>query len=135
MICAGEAHSLVTSGKMGEIWSFGNGVFGKLGNGGEGDEVVPRLIEALNRVVVNQVAAGGEHSMALTREGDVFTWGLGGHGQLGHDNQRNQDVPKRVEGLTNVMDIAAGSMHSLSVGGGGGSVHVGRKPRRPVGAG
>jgi alpha-tubulin suppressor-like RCC1 family protein len=94
-------------------------MFGKLGHGGEGDEAVPRLIEALNHVVVKQVAAGAYHSMVLTRDGDVFTWGYGYFGQLGHGNTGDQLVPKRVEGLTNVMDIAAGSSHGLAVVEGG----------------
>jgi alpha-tubulin suppressor-like RCC1 family protein len=120
MISAGCGSSLVTSGKIGEILSFGDGEFGKLGHGGEGNEMVPRLIEALNHVAVKQVAAGGVHSMVLTRDGDVFTWGYGGvGGQLGHGNMDSNLVPKRVEGLTNVTDIAAGSFHSLAVGGGG----------------
>jgi alpha-tubulin suppressor-like RCC1 family protein len=89
------------------------------GTGGEGDEAVPRLIEALNHVVVKHVAAGGYHSMVLTRDGDVFTWGWGSHGQLGHGNTGDQLVPKRVEGLTNVTDIAAGDYHGTAVGEGG----------------
>jgi alpha-tubulin suppressor-like RCC1 family protein len=109
----------VTTGKEGEIWSFGSGEVGKLGHGGEENEAVPRLIEALNHVVVKQVAAGGHHSMVLTRDGDVFTWGDGYYGQLGHGNTDSQSVPKRVEGPNNVADIAARSNHSLAVGEGG----------------
>ena len=73
MISAGGNHSLVTTGKIGESWSFGGGCWESLGHGGKGNEAVPRLIEALNRVVVRQVAAGTYHSMALTRGGDVLT--------------------------------------------------------------
>jgi hypothetical protein len=86
MISAGECHSLVTSGKAGKTWSFGKGEDGMLGHGGPGNEAVPRLIEALNHVVVKQVAAGSDHSMVLTGGGDVFTWGWGYYGQLGHGN-------------------------------------------------
>jgi alpha-tubulin suppressor-like RCC1 family protein len=115
LISAGESHSLVTSG-TGKTWSFGRGAFGRLGHGGRGNEVVPRLIAALNHAVVKQVAAGMYHSMVLMRDGDVFTWGGGGCRQLGHGNKDNQLVPKRVEGLANVTDIAAGAAHSLAVG-------------------
>jgi alpha-tubulin suppressor-like RCC1 family protein len=123
MIGAGDHHSLVTPGKAGKTWSFGEGKFGSLGHaygwGGTGNEAVPRLIEALNRVVVKHVAAGGHHSMVLTRDGDVLPWGWGRFGQLGHGNTDKQLVPKRVEGLTNMTDIAAGSCHSLAVEEGG----------------
>jgi alpha-tubulin suppressor-like RCC1 family protein len=117
MVSAGGSHSLVTSGT--ETWSFGNGEFGTLGHGGTEDEAVPRLIEALNRVAVTQVAAGYSHSMVLTSAGDVWTWGRGDFGQLGHGNTDDQNVPKRVEGLTNTTDIASGRHHSLAVGEGG----------------
>ena len=57
--------------------------------------------------------------MVLTHDGGVFTWGFSAFGQLGHGNTADQTVPKRVEGLTNVTDIAAGSSHNLAVGEGG----------------
>jgi alpha-tubulin suppressor-like RCC1 family protein len=81
--------------------------------------VVPRLIEALNRVVVKQVAAGLFHSMVLTSEGGVLTGGDGDNGKLGHGNTDRQHEPKRVEDLTDVTYIAAGGDHSLAAGEGG----------------
>jgi alpha-tubulin suppressor-like RCC1 family protein len=119
LISAGETHSLVTSGKAGEIWTFGGGSAGALGHGGEGHEWVPRLIEALSGVAVKHVAAGGYHSMVLTRDGDVLTWGWGLYGQLGHGNTYDQLVPKQVESLANVTDIAAGRCHSMALVEGG----------------
>jgi alpha-tubulin suppressor-like RCC1 family protein len=117
MVSTGSSHSLVTSGK--ETWSFGSSVFGMLGHGGEANEAVPRLSDALHRVAVPQVAAGFFHSMVLPREGGVWTWGDGDDGRLGHGNTNRQQVPKRVGGLTNVTYSAAGGNHSLAVGEGG----------------
>ena len=38
------------------------------------------------------------HSLALTADGAVFTWGEGGHGCLGHEEDlSNQLLPKKVE--------------------------------------
>jgi alpha-tubulin suppressor-like RCC1 family protein len=119
MISAGYQHSLATSGQIGEIWSFGGGSAGALGHGGEGNEWVPRLVDALSGVDVKHVVVGGGHSMVLARDGTVFTWGYGDEGQLGHGITDRQLVPKRVEGLTNVTDIAAGGHHSLATGDGG----------------
>ena len=117
MTSAGHAHSLVTSGT--ETWSFGWGRYGMLGHGGGEHEAVPRLIEALNCVVVKQVAVGDCHSKVLTTEGLVWTWGNGSRGQLGHGNTDHLDVPQRVGDLTNATDIASGGGHSLAVGEGG----------------
>jgi alpha-tubulin suppressor-like RCC1 family protein len=125
LISAGRSHSLVTSGKEAEIWSFGHGGWGMLGhgcveNGGAENEAVPRLIEALNRVAVKQVSAGEDQSMVLSSEGLVWTWGHWVNGRLGHARQHDiQRVPKQVEDLTDVTYIAAGSSHSLVVGEGG----------------
>jgi alpha-tubulin suppressor-like RCC1 family protein len=138
LISAGESHSLVTSGKEGQTWSFGDNSYGKLGRGSEAteaNEVVPRLIEALSRAVVRQVAAGADHSMVLTRDaGEVWTWGSGRSGRLGHGNTESQRLPKLVEGVApggsggqalggapldhhwaRVISIAAGYDHSLAV--------------------
>jgi alpha-tubulin suppressor-like RCC1 family protein len=89
------------------------------GTGSRGSETVPRLIEALNRVVVVKVVAGDARSMALTRDGGVFSWGCGMWGKLGHGDVADQHVPKRVEVLTDVTDIAGGSSHSIAVTTGG----------------
>ena len=62
--------------------------------------------------------------MAVTNDGDVYTWGCGWGGRLGHGAGQEfvnpgQGVPKKVEGLCNVTDIAAGEVHALAVTGGG----------------
>jgi alpha-tubulin suppressor-like RCC1 family protein len=112
MASAGGTHSLVTSGTVGGgIWCFGKR------HGGEGIERVPRQVEALSRMAVTHVAAGYLHSAVLTREGSVFTWGDGYLGQLGHGNEDNQLLPKRLEELTDVTYIAVGAHHNLAVSG------------------
>ena len=47
-----------------------------------------------NKVV--QIACGSEHSMAVTSGGDLYSWGWGEHGNLGHGSNTNQMVPTRV---------------------------------------
>ena len=83
MVAGGEGPSLVVS-SGGNVHSFGDGVHGGLGHGARLNELVPRQIEAFDRVTVVGVAAGAWHSMALTVGGDVYTWGRGGSGELGH---------------------------------------------------
>ncbi len=45
---------------------------------------LPKTIPALNAYRVVQVACGAQHSAAVTSHGDLFTWGRGLEGQLGH---------------------------------------------------
>ncbi|XP_039986682.1 probable E3 ubiquitin-protein ligase HERC6 [Xiphias gladius] len=67
-------------------------------------------------VPVIQVACGDGHSLALTKGGDVFSWGLNSHGQLGLGKEvSQQDTPVLVCALSGVAvtQIAAGATHTL----------------------
>jgi len=49
-----------------------------------------------------QIAAGGAHSAAVTAQGDLYTWGKGRYGRLGHGDSDDQTRPKLVEALKGV---------------------------------
>ena len=44
----------------------------------------PTLVTALSGRRVVCIAAGSNHSAAVTEEGTVYTWGKGSYGRLGH---------------------------------------------------
>ncbi|ELR21140.1 BTB/POZ domain containing protein [Acanthamoeba castellanii str. Neff] len=58
----------------------------------------PKLVGGplLNKTIVH-VACGAQHMACVTDEGDVFTWGYGGRGALGHPNIRITGEPMLVE--------------------------------------
>ena len=57
-----------------------------------------RKVEAFTGQRVVAVSAGAYHSLAITADGAVFTWGKGEHGCLGHgEDLSNQLLPKKVE--------------------------------------
>ena len=58
------------------------------------------------------IAAGYRYTLALTTQGEVVGWGLGGPGTSGWPNCGQTTVPS---GLSNVVAIAAGSWHSLAL--------------------
>lgn len=45
---------------------------------------IPTRVEDLDEVNIVDVALGNHHSVALSENGVLFTWGSGGFGQLGH---------------------------------------------------
>ena len=115
-VACGLCHSLVRS-DVGSMWSFGDGWHSGLGHGSESKEVVPRLIAPLEKVQVVAVAAGSWHSMALSAEGRVFTWGRDGDGRLGHGDEETQLQPKSVAALADkhMLSVAAGDTHTLAL--------------------
>lgn len=44
------------------------------------------------------IAAGGAHSACVTSAGDLYTWGKGRYGRLGHSDSEDQLKPKLVRG-------------------------------------
>eukprot|EP00163_Fabomonas_tropica_P011463 TRINITY_DN2217_c0_g1_i4.p1 TRINITY_DN2217_c0_g1~~TRINITY_DN2217_c0_g1_i4.p1 ORF type:complete len:942 (+),score=137.88 TRINITY_DN2217_c0_g1_i4:429-3254(+) len=59
---------------------------------------LPERVAGISAVV--QVAAGSNHSVALTKGGRVFTWGDNARGQLGHGDRRRLYEPQFVERLS-----------------------------------
>lgn len=56
----------------------------------------PRVIESLRGIEVVDIAAGGAHSACITAAGDLYTWGKGRYGRLGHGDSEDQLKPKLV---------------------------------------
>lgn len=56
------------------------------------------MIESLRGVEVVDIAAGGAHSACITASGELYTWGKGRYGRLGHGDSEDQLKPKLVRG-------------------------------------
>ena len=61
------------------------------------------------------MAAGGKHTMVLSIDGSLYTFGYGCQGQLGHRNSKNVFKPQFVKDFQGkkIKQIAAGQNHSL----------------------
>ena len=62
------------------------------------------------------MSAAHNHSLALTADRAVWSWGLGTSGELGHGNQQRQLLPKKVEVFAGqrVVALSAGRIHSIA---------------------
>ena len=74
----GASHSLALTDK-GKVFSWGKNTQGQCGHASNEDVLRPQVIKKLFDLhhVVVQLAAGWEHSLALTLEGKLFSWGSG----------------------------------------------------------
>ena len=118
------AHSLILT-STGQVYSFGTGQYGALGHGYSAakqlpDCIRPTLIQSLAATTkCIAVAAGELHSAALTVDGDLYTWGDGFCGQLGHGDRRPRVLPKQVEkgGLEDecIASVSCGSRHTIAL--------------------
>ena len=64
-----------------------------------------------------QIVGGGYHTVALTKEGKVFTWGYNYNGQLGHGDRQERHIPTKVESLDGlvIVKIACGVYHTIAI--------------------
>lgn len=71
------------------MYATGYGAGGRLGVGGTDSVAIPTLVDRLRGHSIKQVAvnAGGKHCLALSTDGEVFSWGEAEDGKLGHGNR------------------------------------------------
>ena len=72
-------------------------------------------LEDLAKPNIKTIACGGKHSLVLTTDGDLYTFGYGQQGQLGHRNAKNVHKPRFVKDFDGkkVQLIAAGLHHTI----------------------
>ncbi len=83
-VSAGELHSAVVT-TDGDLYSWGDGFCGQLGLGDKRPQLLPRQVTqgGLEDECVFSVSCGNRHTLVVTEEGDVFSFGLGHFGVLG----------------------------------------------------
>ena len=115
-IAAGSSDSLALS-TTGQVYAWGSNLLGQLGNGSTTGSDVPVPIDTPDGVTFSAIAAGGDHSLALSSTGVVYAWGANYAGQLGNGTTTSSDVPvpsTAPDGVT-FSAIAAGTGFSLAL--------------------
>uniref|UniRef100_A0A8C1RPW7 E3 ubiquitin-protein ligase HERC1 n=1 Tax=Cyprinus carpio TaxID=7962 RepID=A0A8C1RPW7_CYPCA len=110
-----DGHTLAVTAE-GEVFSWGDGDYGKLGHGNSATQKYPKIIQGplLGKVVVC-VSAGYRHSAAVTNDGELYTWGEGDFGRLGHSDSHSRNMPTLVKDISGVGQVACGSSHTIAV--------------------
>lgn len=76
---------------------------------------LPKLLDFSEPV--KKCVLGPNHSAILTESGEVYTFGNGKYGALGHNSEDKISHPKKIEGLLKqdmkAVDIAVGNFHTV----------------------
>ncbi|XP_074856307.1 putative E3 ubiquitin-protein ligase HERC4 isoform X2 [Carettochelys insculpta] len=117
-VSCGEAHTLALNDK-GQVYSWGLATDGQLGLSGTEECIrIPRNIKSLSDIQVMQVACGYDHSLALSKGSEVYSWGQNKYGQLGIGYEfKKQTSPQLIKSLVGIpfAQIAAGGAHSFAL--------------------
>jgi alpha-tubulin suppressor-like RCC1 family protein len=79
-VAGADFHSLALT-NAGAVYAWGYNGAGELGNGTTNSSSTPVLTTGLSGVSVTAIAAGAQHSLAVTSTGAVYTWGFNPYGQ------------------------------------------------------
>ncbi|XP_027330315.1 PH, RCC1 and FYVE domains-containing protein 1-like isoform X1 [Abrus precatorius] len=111
-------HSLtVALTTSGHVYTMGSPVYGQLGNP-QADGKLPTCVEGkLSKSFVEEIACGAYHAAVLTSRTEVYTWGKGANGRLGHGDTDDRNTPTLVEALKDkdVKSIACGTNFTAAI--------------------
>jgi len=128
----------------GKVWTFGHPENGTLGNNDDGKfmqkankvefrceysplqvmvwiekdtkdkQVIPQPLPKIKKI-----SCGPNHTIAITEENKVYSWGFGGYGRLGHSETADEMVPRLIKYLDGknrgLRDVICGSSFNLGV--------------------
>ncbi|KAK7873892.1 hypothetical protein R5R35_005749 [Gryllus longicercus] len=114
----GANHSLAVN-EWGQLFSWGSDSHGQLGMSQEMDvQPKPKIVKGLATCHVIQITCGLNHCLALTNNGDIYSWGSNEYGQLGIGRyssvERKPTLIRSLRGIP-IAHIACGGSHSLAV--------------------
>jgi len=96
----------------GTIWAWGENIYGQLGDGTTVRERASP-VRSVPGADWKQVATAGPHSVALKRDGTLWSWGNNWAGQLGDGTTNYSRVPVRVGSSTNWIRIWANLIQNV----------------------
>jgi len=113
-ISAGETHSLALVGND-KLFAWGGNSNGRLGLGDIDTRYTPHYVSAGGRKY-KAIAAGGDHTLAIAQNGDLYSWGRNFYGQLGLGDATDRNTPVHVNnGSRKYKAIAASQHHSFAI--------------------
>lgn len=119
LVACGEYHTCAVT-LSGDLYTWGDGTFnyGLLGHGNEVSHWVPKRVNGpLEGIHVSYISCGPWHTAVVTSSGQLFTFGDGTFGVLGHGDRKSVSIPREVESLKGLRTVraACGVWHTAAV--------------------
>ncbi|XP_062171208.1 PH, RCC1 and FYVE domains-containing protein 1 [Alnus glutinosa] len=119
LVACGEYHTCAVT-LSGDLYTWGDGTynFGLLGHGNEVSHWIPKRVNGpLEGIHVSSISCGPWHTAVVTSSGQLFTFGDGTFGVLGHGDRKSVSIPREVESLKGLRTVraACGVWHTAAV--------------------
>lgn len=116
-VACGAAHILALTADGG-VFTWGYGGEGQLGIGTTYNVPIPIVVGSpLGAKIVRMISAAEFQSAAVTVSGDLYTWGAGEDGRLGHGDEEARLLPTLVQALSRsmILHVSCGLEHMSAV--------------------
>ncbi|CAM8962192.1 unnamed protein product [Rhodiola kirilowii] len=115
--CGGRHSAVITD--AGALLTFGWGLYGQCGQGSTDDEMSPTCVSSLLGIRIQEVAAGLWHTVCISADGDVYSFGGNQFGQLGTGVDQAEVLPRLLDASsienTRVKGVSCGARHSAVI--------------------
>lgn len=81
----------------GAVYSWGNNEKGQLGLGHNINQSRPQLIDSFHDKIVVKIIYGLYHTLAITKDNAIYSWGCNQYGQLGLGHNHDQNQPQLID--------------------------------------
>jgi alpha-tubulin suppressor-like RCC1 family protein len=113
-IAAAGAHTVAID-KNGRAWAWGFNSNGQLGDNSTLSRITPVSVLGTTKTFC-QITGGNAHTVAIDKNGQVWSWGLNGFGQLGDNSVTSRITPVSVLGATKTFcQILTGDFHTVAI--------------------
>ena len=112
-LAAGDSHSAAVT-SAGVVYTWGNNDSGRLGIGNAApQQLIPVSVPGLADIL--QIEVGVDFSIALGRDGSLYSWGNNALGQLADGTQDSIGIPEHIVRVQGVTALAAGFGQAIAV--------------------
>ncbi|XP_047319490.1 probable E3 ubiquitin-protein ligase HERC4 [Impatiens glandulifera] len=105
--------------REGRVYTCGRNSHGQLGHGDMVDRPTPMIVESLVDCLVVQVSVGLAFTLALTSDGNLYSFGSGEDWCLGHRVEKNELRPRLVKFFKrrniHILRVSAGAVHVVAL--------------------